>query len=259
MNNLLVKKPENLIKYGDMFEMNGHYLINGDATDLSIINKILNNVKISAIISDPPYAIDYVASKANFQNVSKPKDILTDHFQTDTEYSEFTYKWLSLALPFMNIPNSIYIFNSDKMIFALRDGMIQAGVKLSQLLIWVKNNSVVGRLDYCPKHELIAYGWYGSHRFRKSKDQSVLFFPKPNRSTLHPTMKPISLMRHLILNSSNINDIIYDPFGGSGSTLLAAEQTKRKCVMIELDPEYCQVIIDRWEKLTGLRVKKIYG
>jgi len=143
------------------------------------------------------------------------------------------------------------------MIFALREGMLTAGFKFSELLVWVKTHSVIGRMDYLPQHELIAYGWYGTHEFLKSKDKSVLVYPKPNKSKLHPTMKPIGLLRNLILNSSRVNDIVFDGFMGSGSTILAAEQTKRKCLGIELDPDYCQVAIDRFEKLTGIKVEKV--
>jgi DNA modification methylase len=142
------------------------------------------------------------------------------------------------------------------MLFALRDGMQQAGIKFAQLLIWVKNHVVVGRKDYLPAHELIAYGWHGTHDFKKSKDKSILFYPKPNKSPLHPTQKPVGLLRRLILNSTNIGDVIYDSFGGSGSTALAAEQVKRKSILIERDEEYCRVIIDRLEKLLNLKAQK---
>jgi DNA modification methylase len=143
------------------------------------------------------------------------------------------------------------------MIFALKNSLDELKIKLAQLLIWIKNHAVVGRLDYLPQHELIAYGWYGRHKFVRSKDKSVLFYPKPSKSKLHPTMKPIRLLRKLILNSSKINDLVYDPFLGSGSTMIACEQTKRRCFGIELSPEYCQVIINRFEKLTGIKAVKI--
>ena len=112
-------------------------------------------------------------------------------------------------------------------------------------------------MDYLPQHELIAYGWFGTHSFERSKDKSVLMYPKPSKSLLHPTMKPIPLLRGLILNSTKLNGIVYDPFGGSGSTLIACEQTKRTCFMVELDPEYCQTIIDQFEKLTGIKAKRL--
>jgi len=112
-------------------------------------------------------------------------------------------------------------------------------------------------MDYLPQHEFIAYGWFGTHEFHKSKDKSILFYPKPNKSKLHPTMKPVGLLRRLILNSTKVGDAVYDPFGGSGSTLIACEQTKRRCLTIEVDPKYCQTIIDRFNKLTGKEVKRL--
>ena len=140
------------------------------------------------------------------------------------------------------------------MIFALKVGMEDAGYRLAQLLIWVKNNQVIGRRDYLAKHELIAYGWNGSHEFYKSKDSSVLFYPKPNASPLHPTTKPAGLIRRLILNSTLIGDVVYDPFLGSGTTLVACEQTKRICLAIEIDKDYCKTIINRYEKLKGEKI-----
>ena len=106
-------------------------------------------------------------------------------------------------------------------------------------------------MDYLPQHELILYGWKGTHDFKRGKDKSVVFEPKPSRSTLHPTMKPVGLLRRLILNSTAVGDTVYDPFGGSGSTLIACEQVKRRCRMIELDQKYVDVIIKRWQNLTN--------
>jgi DNA modification methylase len=137
--------------------------------------------------------------------------------------------------------------------------MKKVGVNFSQLLIWIKNHVVVGRKDYLPMHELIAYGWYGTHEFKRSKDKSVLYYPKPHSSPLHPTQKPVGLIRKIILNCTKTGDIVYDPFGGSGTTLIASEQTGRKCLMIEMDLEYCQTIITRFETLTGKQAKKLTG
>jgi DNA modification methylase len=251
-------KPKNLIKYGDLFELGNHLLLCGDAKDKNMMSKLIGNNKIKAIISDPPYAVNYVDSKKGFkQTIAKPKDIIGDQFRSEDDYRKFTKDWLDCVIPHLERKNSIYIFNCDKMIFALRQGMVDAGLYFSQLLIWIKSHAVVGRKDYLPQHELIAYGWKGTHEFMKAKDKSVLFAPKPNKSTLHPTMKPISLLRKIILNCTNVGDFVYDPFGGSGSLLIASEQTKRRCLMAELDPEYCQTIIDRFEKLTGVKAKKI--
>lgn len=143
------------------------------------------------------------------------------------------------------------------MICPLKHGMVAAKIYCSQLIIWVKNSPVMGRKDYLAQHELIIYGWFGRHKTERGKGKSVIFYPKPHRSKLHPTMKPIGLLRQLILNSTKIGDKVYDPFGGSGSTLMACEHTKRKCAMIELDPNYVATIIQRWEILTGKEAIKI--
>jgi len=105
------------------------------------------------------------------------------------------------------------------------------------------------RKDYNPQHELIVYGWYGQHKFESRQGKTVIFNPRPQKSVLHPTMKPIPLLRKFILNSTKIGDTVYDPFGGSGSTMIGCEHTKRRCLMIEKDETYCQVIIDRFNKL----------
>ena len=120
------------------------------------------------------------------------------------------------------------------MLFAMREGIIEAGFKFSQLLVWIKNNAPIGRLDYLPQFELIGYGWLGTHAFQKSQDKSVIFYPKPSKNPLHPTQKPVGLLRRLVLNSSRINDYVYDPFAGSGTLGIACEQTKRICI-VELD------------------------
>ena len=242
---------------GDIIKLGEHILLCGDSTLESNYETILRDKKVQLLLTDPPYGVAYVESKEDLSSVVKNKVIQNDHNQTEQEYFEFSKRWLNPCLSYLDEYNSIYIFNSDKMLFALHDSFNELKIKFSQLLIWIKNNSVVGRLDYLPKHELIAYGWYGKHQFHRSKSKSVLFCPKPKKSSLHPTMKPISLLRKLILNSSEIGDYVLDPFGGSGSTLIACEQTKRKCVMIELDIEYCSTIIKRWEKLTNKFAEKL--
>lgn len=258
MKNLQTTKPVNLIKYGTIIQLGKHRITCGDARDKELVSKLLKGYnKVSLIASDVPYGVSLTESKSNFQKMSCTKAIANDHLQTDEEYIEFTKDWLETIKPYLADYNSLYIFNSDKMVWALREGLIQVGCKLSQLLIWVKTQSIVGRLDYSPQHELIIYGWYGKHKFKKSKDRSVIVYPKPQKSKLHPTMKPLGLMRRLILNSSDIGDVVYDGFLGSGSTLLSCEQTKRICVGVELDPEYCQVIIDRFQKISKEPVKII--
>lgn len=240
------------IKRGDIINLGEHRLLFGDLRDQEKIKELIGADKINLMLLDPPYGIAYVSSKSGFsQSLGKPKDIANDQLQSEEEYIKFTEDWLKVILPYLDRKNSIYIFNSDKMIFALRQAIKNVGIYFSQLLIWAKSNAVIGRLDYLPMHELIAYGWFGTHSFKKSKDKSILFCPKPSKSKLHPTIKPLSLLRRLILNSTNIGDVVYDGFGGSGSTLIAAEMTGRRCLMVETDEEYCQTIIKRYYELIG--------
>ncbi len=171
-------------------------------------------------------------------------------------YIEFTTKWLEPAMDKLESYNAIYIFNGGANLKELMAAIDNLGIKRSQMIIWVKNHGVIGRKDYMPQHEFIIYGWYGQHKFERSKSKSVLFYPKPNKSKLHPTMKPVGLLRKLILNSTKTNDTIYDPFGGSGSTLIACENTARKCLMMEVDEAYCDIIINRWENLIKKGTKK---
>lgn len=251
-----MKKSSNSIKYGDTFRLGNHLLLCADSRNKNMVAKLIGKLKIKSVIIDPPYGVAVTESKQGFQTLAKNKVIVNDHLQSDAEYCKFTRDWIEAVTPFLERKNSFYIFNSDKMVFALREGMMEAGMKFGQLLIWVKTHAVVGRMDYAPQHELIAYGWYGVHEFLKSKDKSVLVCPKPNKSKMHPTTKPLDLMRRLILNGTRIGDVVYDGFLGSGTTLLACEQTKRVCIGVELDPEYCQTIIDRFEKLTGLKAER---
>lgn len=246
------------IKLCDILQLGDHLLLCGDSTDEDLVKKFVGKRKISAVVSDPPYGVKYTESKDFLSNgTKKHKPIANDSITRPSDYYRFSFGWLNAILPHLAKKNTFYIFSSDIMLFPLRDALTDLQIHFGQLLIWIKNHSVVGRLDYLPQHEIIAYGWYGTHEFVKSKDKSVLFCPRPNKSKLHPTMKPVSLLRRLILNSTNVGDYVYDGFGGSGSTLIACEQTKRKCLIVELDPEYCQIICDRYEKVTGMKPKKI--
>lgn len=247
-----------LFEYGDVYQLGDHRLICGDGADDWIINRVIGDRKIKSVVCDPPYGVDYVTSKISFwkgigQEEIEHKPIANDARTSDSQYFKFSCDWLTSLTPHFADKNSIYIFSADKKIFALRDAFLVNGYKFGQVLVWVKNNSVLGRLDYLPQHELILYGWYGAHEFMKAKDKSLLYCPKPSKSKLHPTMKPIPLLRRLILNSTRIGDYVFDGFGGSGSTMMACQETKRKCLMVELDPEYCEAICKRYESQTGMK------
>lgn len=251
-------KSQNSIKYGTIFKLGSHYLAYGDSRDKKLVTRLVGQFKVKAVICDVPYGIAVTESKENFQPLFKNKPVINDHLQSDEEYQKFTRDWIEAIKLHLIRKNVFYIFNCDKMIFALREGMIQAGLKFGQLLIWVKTQAVLARMDYAPQHELIAYGWYGAHEFLKSKDKSVIVYPRPNKSPDHPTTKPIGLIRRLILNSTRIGDVVYDGFIGGGTCLLACEQTKRICLGVEIDLEYVETSIRQLEKLTNIKTKIIY-
>lgn len=257
MNKSQKTKQKNSIKSGDVFLIGGHVLGCGDCQDAEFVKKIIGNRQINAVITDVPYGIAVTESKRGFQPLLKDKVIVNDHLQSDSEYATFTATWIQNIQPYLAKKNIFYVFNSDKMIFALREGMLRTGCYFSQLIIWVKSQPVMGRLDHLPQHELIAYGWIGTHDFKKSQDRSVIFYPKVHKSPLHPTMKPVGLIRRLILNATEVGDTIYDPFLGSGTATVAAEETKRKCIGIEIDPEHCATVIERMEKLFGLKATRV--
>lgn len=251
MKTSLESKQLSSIKEGDLFQLGEHYLLCGDATNPDHVRTLMKDHTIDLICTDVPYGIAYVESKEGLVPTMKHKKIANDQLQSDADYIAFSQAWLIAVQPHLSPKNVYYIFNADLKLFALREALVRRKFHFSQLLIWVKTQAVVGRLDYLPQHELILYGWYKRHRFLKAKDKSVLTCPKPSKSKLHPTMKPVSLLRRLILNSTALGDTVYDGFLGSGSTLIACEHTGRRCFGIEKDPEYCQVILDRWSKLTG--------
>jgi DNA modification methylase len=248
------------VTLGDIYTVGDHIIACGDSLDAAFVSKVIVNRKIRAILCDPPYGVAYVESKKDFDKlgVASSKVIIGDHLQSDEQYALFTKTWLDAVQPHLESYNACYIFNGDSMYPALRQGMKAAGFYYSQMLIWIKNNVVMGRKDYLPMFELIAYGWYGRHKMERSKAKSVLFHPKPAKSKLHPTQKPVGLLRKLIPNSTRIGEYVYDPFLGSGSTAIACEHLGRRCIGIDLDPAYVATAIARLEKLTGLKAEKLW-
>jgi DNA modification methylase len=239
------------MKPGQIMQLGQHRLACGDSSDTELVKRLVGEDTVGLVVVDPPYSVAVVESKQWLNPHSQHKVITNDGLVSDEAYQAFTEAWLGAIKPYLAPKNSLYIFNSDKMMLPTIQALRTSGGKFAQLLIWAKTQAVVGRLDYLPQHELIIYGWYGTHKFAKSKDKSILVYPKPSKSKHHPTMKPVGLLRRLILNSSRVGSVVYDGFVGSGSTLLACEQTNRRCLAVELDPAYCQTVISRWETLTG--------
>ncbi|MGH7141802.1 MAG: DNA-methyltransferase [Minisyncoccia bacterium] len=247
------------LKQGDVWRIGEHIIGCGDSLDAAFVSKVVGDRKIRAIVCDPPYAVAYVEGKRDFNKLgtNSGKDIIGDELQSDEQYARFTRDWLEAAKPHLDSYNACYIFNSDSMYPALRRGMTEAGFYYSQGLIWVKNTSVLGRKDYLLMHELIAYGWYGRHKMERTKAKSVIVHPKPARSKLHPTQKPVGLLRKLIPNSAKVGEWVYDPFLGSGSTAVACEHLGRRCIGIDIDPAHAATAIARMEKLTGKKAQKV--
>ena len=203
-------------------------------------------------LTDPPYGVSYRSNGAE----DKHEPIENDDHNIE-EMRVFWEAVASNASLFSKNDAPYYWFacqGGDQMMMMMMMSLSSAGWKVRHELIWAKDRLVLGRCDYHYKHEPIFYGWKkkGTHEwFGDRTETSLLEFPKPTSSDLHPTMKPIELIAKLIRNSSEENDCVLDTFGGSGSTLIACEQTNRKCYMMELSEAYCDVIVSRWEKFTN--------
>lgn len=217
------------------------------------------------VFTDPPYNVNY-ADKNNFLNeIDKgnriQEDIENDNFKSDDDCMEKL--WLPVFKNLYDVANgkcAIYVTMPQGSAHIKMSQCVQeAGWKVKQELQWVKNNHVLGRCDYLYKHEPILYGWKDTHNWygKGNFTKSVWEIAKPQKSDLHPTMKPIELIANALLNSTKQNESVLDLFGGSGSTLIACEQLNRKCYMMELDNRYCDVIIKRWETLTGKKAVRI--
>ena len=259
------EESEPICKLGDIWQLGRNRLICGDSTDRATVERLMDGKKADMVFTDPPYNVDYSSKNAFLNEADKgnriQKDIAGDFGYTDEECGEKLWK-----PAFQNMRDnakdccSIYVTMPQGGAHMMMMMMIAAaGWQVKHELIWVKNNHVLGRTDYFYKHEPIMYGWSKTHKFYgKGKfDKSVWEIPKPQKSDLHPTMKPIALIANALENSSKENDIVLDLFGGSGSTLIACEQLDRVCYMCEISTHYCDVIIKRWENFTGQKAVKI--
>lgn len=247
LDQALEEIEEPITKPGDVWLLGNHRLLCGDSTQKENVVKLMNSRQVDMILTDPPYNVDYEGKTEDALKIENDN-------MSETEFYNFLLDSYRNMYEFARSGASIYVFHADTEGLNFRNAFKAVGFKLAQCLVWVKNTFVLGRQDYQWRHEPILYGWKegAGHYFIDDRKQStVLEFDKPARNAEHPTMKPIDLLVYLIKNSSKENDLILDLFGGSGSTLIAAEQTKRTCYTMELDPKYCDVIVKRWENLTG--------
>jgi DNA modification methylase len=240
---------------GDFIEIGEHKLLCGDCLISDNAVKIFKDLKADLLLTDPPYNVDYTGKTKKNLKIKNDK-------MDDKSFYEFLYDFFTTTKLYIKEGGSVYVWHADTEGHNFRKAFVDSGFLLKQCLIWVKNQIVMGRQDYHWQHEPCLYGWNdgAAHNWYSDRKQStVLNFDKPSRNESHPTMKPIDLISYQIRNSTKKGDIIYDPFIGSGSTMLAAHQLNRICYGIELDPKYCQVIIDRMLNFDSDITVKING
>lgn len=270
-------------KLGDLYELGRHRLLCGDATSREDVQKLLGGgaLKADMVFTDPPYNVDYTGKTANALKIENDK-------KEDGAFAAFLNDSLKNMANALRQGGAAYVCHADTERVNFTNAFTNAGFYFSSVIIWAKNNATFGRQDYFWKHEAILYGWkegaghnfYGNAKHTTmwdhepteaemleemkkivTKDESgegtVWRVDRPAKNTEHPTMKPVKLVSIAIRNSSKRDDIVLDLFGGSGSTLIAAEQLNRTAYLMELDPRYIDVIIKRYEKLTGETAKKL--
>lgn len=244
------EESEPITKKGNVWQLGKHRLICGDSTKIETVKKLMEGEKVDLLVTDPPYNINYKGK------TSESLTIKNDNMTAD-EFSSFLLEVFNNADSVMKEGAAFYIWHAARTQRLFEECMPW---EIRQQLIWNKSSMTFGRQDYQWKHEPCFYGWKegAPHKWYGDRTQTtVLDFPKPARNGEHPTMKPVELIAYQIENSTKRGESVLDIFGGSGSTLIACEQLGRNCYMLELDPKYCDVIIKRWETLTGEKAQII--
>jgi len=238
---------------GDLYEIGQHRLLCGDSTQTDTFAKLFENQLADLVVTDPPYNVSYEG---------KTKEALTiqNDSMSDKSFYQFLYDFYTALGAYTKAGGAWYVWHADSEGANFRQAMKDAGIMVKQCLIWVKNSMVMGRQDYQWKHEPCLYGWKegAAHGWYSDRKQTtVLNFDRPTRNAEHPTMKPIPLFAYQIGNSSKQGDIVADGFGGSGTTMVACHQIDRKAYLVEFDPKYCDVIVNRMIKLDpSLTIKR---
>ena len=238
-----LQKPT-FTKAGDVWILGRHRLVCGDATDPAVYDVLMDGTKANLVITDPPYNVNYEGSAGKIQNDN----------MADEKFYEFLLAAFQNMEKVMAPDASIYVFHADTEGLNFRRAFADSGFYLSGCCIWKKQSLVLGRSPYQWQHEPVLYGWKknGKHQWYTGRKETTIWeFDKPKKNGDHPTMKPIPLLAYPIGNSSMANSVVLDPFGGSGSTLIACEQTDRICRTIELDEKFCDVIVNRYIEQVG--------
>ena len=246
-------KVETVCKKGDIWALGEHRLMCGDSTKPEDIASLMAGEMADLWLTDPPYNVDYVGKTKDALKINNDK-------MSPEQFREFLNAAFSAAHNVLVDGGAFYIWFASREYVNFELALRDVGLQVRQELIWNKNSLVMGRQDYQWKHEPCLYGWKdgAAHRWYSDRSQTtVIDWNRTTKSEEHPTMKPVGLFGYQIKNSSKPGDIVLDTFGGSGTTIIACEQLNRKARSMELDPHYCDVIIARWEKLTGNKATKI--
>lgn len=240
-------------KAGDIWQLGEHKLLCGDSTKEADIARLMGKEKADLWITDPPYNV-------NYEGGTDDKLKIANDNMNSGDFFEFLKAAFTTAVKVLKEGCSFYIWYASREHVNFETALNAAGLTVREQLIWNKSSLVLGRFDYHFKHEPCLYGWKdgASHNWYNDRSQTtVMDFEKPRKNDLHPTMKPVPLFAYQIANFSKKGDIVLDTFGGSGTTIIACENLGRKARSVELDPHYCDVILARWEKLTGKEAVKI--
>lgn len=250
------EEPENLeprTKRGDIWQLGEHRLMCGDSCNADDVKRLMDGELADLFLTDPPYNV-------NYEGATKDKLKIQNDSMSDESFRGFLTDAFLSANAVMKGGAAFYIWHADLECFNFLYAVRSADWQLREILIWNKNAMVMGRQDYQRKHEPCLYGWKsgaGHAWYGDRKQTTVINFDKPLRNGEHPTMKPVGLFGYLMQNSSKEGDIILDSFGGSGTTIIASEQLNRRARVMELDEHYCDVIVDRWQELTGKEAVKL--
>lgn len=250
-NEELPEEPKS--KLGDIYQLGRHRLMCGDSTNAEQVKVLTNGELVDMLLTDPPYNVAY-------EGKTKDKLKIKNDNMEDTAFRQFLCSAFSAANEVMKAGAVYYIWHSDSEGYNFRGACHDIGWQVREVLIWNKNSMVLGRQDYQWKHEPCLYGWKdgASHLWASDRKQTtVIDFNKPNKSDIHPTMKPVGLFDYQIQNNTKGGDIVLDLFNGSDTTIIACEQNGRKAYCMELDPKYVDAAIDRWEKFTGQKAVKL--
>lgn len=248
-----IKEP--VTKRGDIWILGRHRLCCGDARNAEDMAKLMDGRQADLFLTDPPYNVDYTGKTKDALKIDNDK-------MSDKEFRGFLLDAFKVAKNVMKAGAAFYIWHSDSKGYDFRGACFEAGWQVRECLVWVKDVMVLGRQDYQWQHEPCLYGWNdgGSHVWYSDRKQTtVLDFERPKCSKEHPTMKPVPLFGYQMQNSTKAGDIILDSFGGSGTTIIAAEQLGRAAYIMELDGRYCDVIVKRWEEQTGEKAVILKG